>query len=176
MTGQLTIKQLLAAMRAARSDWDALLAQVGQARWEQPGVAGDWSIKDITAHITYFESWATEVTGAIERGEPLPASPYTGMEVDQENALIYQRYHARPLAEVVHESQASFLRSLDVVQRLRDEDLYSLEFTRPAGVDWIVFDLIEGDTFGHYREHTLSVRTWLENASAPRTAVAGEQP
>lgn len=166
MTEQLTVKQLVAAMHAARSDWDALLAEVGQERWEQPGVAGDWSIKDIIAHITYFESWATEVTGAIERGEPLPTSPYKGMEIDQENALIYQRHHARPLAEVVHESQASFLRSLDVVQRLRDEDLYSLDFTRPAGVDWIVFDLIEGDTFEHYRDHINSVRAWLSARSA----------
>jgi hypothetical protein len=177
MTEQLTVKQLVAAMHAARSDWDALLAEVGQARWEQPGVAGDWSIKDIIAHITYFENWATEVTGAIERGEPLPTSPYKGMEIDQENALIYQRYHARPLAEVVHESQAAFLRSLDVVQRLHDEDLYSLEFTRPAGVDWIVFDLLEGDTFEHYREHTLSVRAWLaaQDAAAAQTAAVAAQ-
>ncbi|MBI5566503.1 MAG: ClbS/DfsB family four-helix bundle protein [Chloroflexi bacterium] len=171
MTEQLTVKQLVAAMHAARSDWGALLAEVGEGRWEQPGVAGDWSIKDIIAHLTYFENWATEVTGALERGEPLPASPYQGMEIDQENAAIYQRYHARPLAEAVHESQAAFLRSLDVVQRLRDEDLYSPEFTRPAGVDWIVFDLIEGDTFGHYRDHIVSVRAWLEKTQVAEAAV-----
>ncbi len=172
MTEQLTVKQLVAAMRAARSDWDALLAEVGEARWEEPGVAGDWSIKDLIAHLAYFENWATQVTDAIERGEPLPTSPYKGLEVDQENALIYQHYHARPLAEVVHESQASYLRSLDVVQRLRDEDLYSLEFTRPAGVDWIIFDLLEGDTFGHYREHTLSVRAWAAQNTAATTKIA----
>ena len=166
MTEQLTVKQLIAAMRAARSDWDALLARVGQAHWEEPGVEGHWSIKDIVAHITYFENWTADVTGALERGEPLPTSPYKGMEVDQENALIYQRYHARPLAEVVRESQASFLRSLDVVQRLRDEDLYSQEFTRPAGVDWVIFDLIEGDTFGHYRDHIASVQAWLTQIKA----------
>lgn len=170
MTEQLTVKQLVAAMRAARSDWDALLAQVGQAHWEEPGVEGHWSLKDIIAHITYFENWTADVTGALERGEPLPTSPYQGLDVDQENALIYQRYHARPLAEIVHESQAAFRRSLDVVQRLRDEDLYSLEFTRPAGVDWVIFDLIEGDTYGHYRDHFASVRAWLNGQPAAASA------
>ncbi len=166
MPEQMTVQQLIAAMRAARSDWDALLAQVGQSRWEEPGVEGDWSIKDLIAHLTYFENWTAEVIGAIERGEPLPASPYPGLDVDQENALIYQRYHARPLAEVVHESQAAFLRSLEAVQRLRDEDLYSADFT---GAEWVAFDLIEGDTFGHYREHTLNVRTWLAHTAAVET-------
>ena len=158
MDRQLTVNELLAEMRAARSAWEALLAEVGPARWEEPGVEGHWSIKDVIAHITHYESWATEVTDALQRGEPRPTSPYKGMEIDQRNALIYERNHARPLAEVVHESQASYLRSLDVVQRLRDEQLYSLDFTV---TDWVVFDLIEGDTFEHYRDHVNSVRAWL---------------
>ncbi len=166
MNKPMTVTEVLTAMRAARSTWDALLAEVGEARWEQPGVEGHWSIKDIIAHLTYFENWTADVTGAIQRGEPLPTSPYKDMEVDQENALIYQRYHTRPLAEIVHESQAAFLRSLDVVQRLRDEDLYSPEFTRPAGVDWVIFNLIEGDTFEHYRDHIASVQAWLTQIKA----------
>ena len=172
MPEQMTVQQLIAAMRAARSDWEALLSEVGEARWEQPGVEGHWSIKDIVAHITYFENWTADVTGALEWGEPLPTSPYPGLDVDQENALIYQHYHARPLAEIVHESQAAFLRSLDVVQRLRDEDLYSPEFTHPAGVDWVIFDLIEGDTFGHYRDHIASVRAWAAQNTAATTKIA----
>ncbi len=158
MDRQLTVNELLAEMRAARSAWEALLAEVGPARWEQPGVEGHWSIKDVIAHITHYESWAAEVADALERRAPRPTSPYKGLEIDERNALIYERNHARPLAEVVHESQAAYLRSLDVVQRLRDEDLYSLEFT---GTDWVVFDLIEGDTFEHYHDHINSVRAWL---------------
>ncbi len=78
MPEPMTVKQLVAAMRAARSDWEDLLAEVGETRWEQPGVEGDWSIKDLIAHLTYFESWTAEVIGMRERGEPVPASPYTG--------------------------------------------------------------------------------------------------
>ena len=34
-----------------------LLAEVGEERMTIPGVAGDWSIKDIIAHISVYEWW-----------------------------------------------------------------------------------------------------------------------
>jgi hypothetical protein len=162
MNNHLTVAQLLEAMRAARSNWDALLAEAGEARLTEPGVEGDWSLKDISAHITYFETWAADNVIAIRRGEPRPQAEYKGLETDEENALIYERLRTRPLAQVLQESQASFQRSLEAVQALRDEDLYDPEFTRASGADWTVFDLIEGDTFGHYNEHASSVQAWLD--------------
>ncbi len=166
MNNHLTITQLLEVMRTARSNWETLLAEVGEARLTEAGVEGDWSLKDIVAHITYFESWVADCLSAIQQSMPLPQSEFKGLSIDAENAIIYERNRARPLADVFRDSQISFQRSIDAVQGLRDEDLYDREFTRGYGVNWTVFDLIEGDTFEHYQDHIASVRAWLDRVVA----------
>ncbi len=165
MNNHLTTAQLLETMRTARSNWEALLAQIGEARFTEPGVVGDWSLKDIIAHITYFEIWATNCLMAIRRGEPLTQPEYKGLSVDEENALIYERQRSLPLADVLRDSQISFQRSIESVQGLHDEDLHDLEFTRKSGVDWTVHELIEGDTYEHYQDHIASVRAWLDQVT-----------
>ncbi len=162
MTDYLTTAQLLDAMHTARSEWEALLEEVGEARLTEPGVEGDWSLKDILAHIAYYERWAADCVAAIRRGEPLPQSEYKGLELDERNARIYERNRERSLADVLCDSQNSFQRSLDAVQGLRDKDLYDREFMRGYGVEWVVHELIEGDTYEHYRDHIAPVRAWLD--------------
>jgi len=164
MNDHLTIAQLLEVMRTARSDWETLLGDVGEARLTEPGVEGDWSIKDIVAHITYYERWIADCLEAIQRGDPLPQSEYKGISIDERNALIYEHNRTQSLADVLRDSQISFQRSIESVQGLHDKDLYDLEFTRAYGVDWTVHDLIEGDTYEHYQDHITSVRAWLERA------------
>ncbi len=167
MNNHLTSAQLLEAMRTARANWEALLAEAGEARLTEPGVEGDWSLKDIIAHITYFETWAADNVMAFRRREPRPQSEYKGLDVDEENARIYERMRAKSLPQVLQESQISFQRSIEAVQGLRDEDLYDPAFTRVPDADWTVFDLVEGDTFEHYNDHIKSVRAWLDRVGQP---------
>jgi hypothetical protein len=169
MADHLTIQQLLEMMCTVRSNWEALLAEVGEARLTEPGVEGDWSLKDIIAHITYYETWAADNVMAFRRGEQQPHSEYKGLELDERNARIYEHIRAKSLSQVLQDSRASFQRSLEAVQGLRDEDLYDPAFTRVPDADWTVFDLVEGDTFEHYSDHIKSVRAWLERAAEPWT-------
>jgi hypothetical protein len=166
MNNHLTVVQLLAAMRLARSNWEALLAEAGEARLIESGVEGEWSIKDIIAHITYFETWAADNVLAFCAGKPQPQAEYKGLEVDEENARIYERFHSKSLAQVLQDSRASFQRSIEAVQGLRDADLYDPEFTRIPNADFTVFDLVAGDTFEHYNDHGASVRAWLDRVAA----------
>ena len=165
MNNHLTTAQLIEVMHTARSKWEALLTEAGAARLTEPGVEGHWSLKDIIAHITYFEVWATDNLIAIRRGDPRQQAEYTGLDVDEENARIYERNRVKSVAEVLSESQASFERSIEAVRGLRDEDLYDPEFTRKSGADWTVIELLEGDAYEHYQDHTTSVRAWLDRAT-----------
>ena len=42
---------LLAQLRSENEGWEGLLAEIGEDRMDEPGVAGAWSIKDIVAHL-----------------------------------------------------------------------------------------------------------------------------
>jgi hypothetical protein len=162
MNNQLTTAQLLEVMHTARSNWEALLTEAGEARLIEAGVEGDWSLKDIIGHIAYYETWAADNLIAIRRGEPRPQSEYKGLELDERNARIYERNRDKTLAEVWRESQISFQRSIESVQGLHDNDLYDVEFTRPSGVEWTIHDLLAGDSYEHYQEHFTSARAWLD--------------
>lgn len=161
-----TIAELVAVMKVERARWEALLAEVGDSRATQPGVEGDWSVKDIVAHLAHYENSVTNWLTALLDGKPKPESEYAGLSMDERNARIFERNRTRPWAEVRRDSELAFHRSLDVVQRLRDEQLHDLEFPRRFGVDYSVHDLIEGDTYGHYREHIAPLRAWLAQVNA----------
>ena len=51
-----TISELVELVSSARAVWEALLVSLQPRDYEQPGVAGEWSLKDIIAHIAWFEN------------------------------------------------------------------------------------------------------------------------
>jgi len=171
MSDPQTIAELVDVMKTERTNWEALLAEVGAARLAEPGVEGDWSIKDIVAHLAHYEHAVVNWLTALLNGEPKPPSEFAGLSLDERNALIYERNRARSLADVLADSERAFKRSIDVVQRLRDEQLHDLTFTRRFGADYSAHDLIEGDTYGHYREHIAAVRAWLAGQRAKAAVV-----
>src|SRR5690349_8107926 len=52
MEQPITKAGLLHELRAARAEWDALIAEISPARMAEPGAASDWSVKDVIAHLT----------------------------------------------------------------------------------------------------------------------------
>ena len=43
---------LVAIIESARMEMEGLIEQVGEANLAEPGVTGEWSVKDILAHLT----------------------------------------------------------------------------------------------------------------------------
>jgi hypothetical protein len=53
MNSHMNKTQLLDLIQAARADFETLLAGIPEAWMTEPGVEGEWSIKDIIAHIAW---------------------------------------------------------------------------------------------------------------------------
>ncbi len=49
--------ELIGGLQEEYQNWQALLDQIGPTRIDQPGVNGDWSMKDIVAHLTGWNRW-----------------------------------------------------------------------------------------------------------------------
>jgi hypothetical protein len=56
--------------------WELLLDEIGPTRMDQPGVNGDWSMKDIVAHLTAWNRWLVVRLEGAGRGEPEPPPPW----------------------------------------------------------------------------------------------------
>ena len=52
--------EVLAAIDRERDAWETLLVEVGEARMLEPGAMGEWTFKDLTAHITGWRARALQ--------------------------------------------------------------------------------------------------------------------
>ena len=136
-------------MRAEHERLEALLAGIPDAQFVQLGAFGEWSLKDMLAHITFWEQrLIAYMNGAreslIQPGEDEQAG------IDRINAGVLAANRDRPLAEVRAAFGDSYQQALALVESLSADDLADDE----------LFGLIAGDTFGHYREHIVMLESW----------------
>lgn len=147
----------LTTLQTERAQWEALLAEVGEARMTRPGVAGEWSVKDIVAHVTWFER---EMVGVLQ-ARTLVGSDLWSLPHDQRNAAIYEQNRDRALSGVLAEARVVFDQLRAGMQSLAEEDLHDpLRFAEmPA--DWVPWQVIAGNSYEHYRQHTPGIRDWM---------------
>jgi hypothetical protein len=68
--------ELLNWLQEKHHQWEVFLDQIGPTRMDQPGVNGDWSMKDIVAHLTGWNRKLVASLQAAQRGEPEPPPPW----------------------------------------------------------------------------------------------------
>jgi hypothetical protein len=151
---------LIERIEGVRRRWQTLVAAVGKDRIEQPGAMGDWTFKDLAAHIT---SWRRRTVNRLEaagRGEPEPPNPWPAElgedEDDAINAWIHDRTKDRPATELLAESDAIYDEMIAAVRALPIEAV-----TSPDRFPWLGGPLADADFGGHLDEHEPSVRAWL---------------
>jgi hypothetical protein len=141
--------------------FEALLAQVGDARMTEPGVTGHWSIKDVVAHLTGWRRRTAARLQAAARGGPEPAPPWPPhLQTDDEiNAWIYEANRDRPLAEVLHDSRQVFDALVEAIRALPESDV-----TDPNRFYWMGGQpLTAAALFSHFHEeHEPGIRAWLQ--------------
>ena len=158
--------ELLEQIQAGRAAWEALLAQVEPERLTEPGVEGDWSLKDVIAHIAFYEQRAGNRLRAVARGTTPASHPVIkNLDTDDANAWIYDQNENRPLAEVQAEEQAAYRQLLEALEPISDADLFTT-----GRFAWLesdaLWETIPGNSYGHYEEHIPPLQAWLAAARA----------
>ena len=155
--------QLQSDLNDEQASFEALLGEIGEAHMTQPGVAGDWSIKDIVAHLTCWRRRTVARFQAALRHEssystPWPPDMEMRDEVDEINAWIYAANTGRPLSDVLDESRAVFEQLVNTISAFPEAELLD-----PERFDWLDGELLSGAAlFGHFHEeHESDMRAWL---------------
>ena len=157
----MTGPRLASILRAERSRWNELLAQVGMQRMDVPGVEGEWSVKQIVAHLTWYEQAIVEgaqqalITGTFKRRRP------EGMGLDDMNAQIAAQSQSRPASEVLAEADAVFGQLLAAIEACPQD---MLNDPRRLGLpeDMVPWMGVANNSYAHYRQHEPAIRAWLE--------------
>jgi hypothetical protein len=127
----------------------ASYAGLSGRRLTEPGVTGDWSAKDILAHVTTWEQEALKYLPLIIAGGRPPRYSVTDGGIDGFNARTTAEKRSLSLAEVLKQLDETHERLLDFVDRTpASEFAANARFCRR----------LRRDTYGHYPEHAAAIR------------------
>lgn len=160
----MTKSELLDWLRDEYQKWEAFLDQIGLARMDQPGVNGDWSIKDIVAHLTGWNRWLVARLQAAQRGEPEPPPHWPAhlQSEDEINAWIYESNRGHSVSEVLNESRHVHQQLLAVIEDLPDD--VGIDHVEPKfHLVWVGDErFLVGEFFDHFHDdHEPDVCAWL---------------
>jgi hypothetical protein len=148
----------LQTLRAGRERLDMLLARVDAARMDQPGVSGEMSVKDIIAHIAWYER---ETVGLLN-ARALVGSELWYRPLNERNAAILEANRERPLSEVQAEARRAFEQLVQAVQSLSEEELNDSSRFEGMPPEWVPWKAIASNTYEHYPQHIPDIEAWLE--------------
>jgi len=122
-----TKNQLLETIEIERKALEKFLTELSPAQMIQPGVVGEWSVKDVLAHLIEWEHMVLSWHSAGLQGK-VPVTPAEGFnwaQLPQLNQQIYEKYRTRALAEIQKEFKSSYKKMLSSIQGLSEEDLFT---------------------------------------------------
>lgn len=146
---------LVDELESARADFFAALDAVDPGSLTTPGLIGEWSARELVAHLGYWAGHAVEITHAVEEGR----AEEVGADeppVEEVNATVARVARQTDLGAVRKREAASFEA---LVERLRRMDPGLLDTRLPDGVS--LAQGIREDGSNHYREHAGALRSEL---------------
>jgi GrpB-like predicted nucleotidyltransferase (UPF0157 family) len=140
----------------------AAVARIPPSQLLQPGVLGDWSVKDILAHINFWQGLLLRQIQATLLEKPVPQH---ADDVDALNAQAVSHSQQLPWGDVAQEFMHLAQEMISVVIELPEEDLCK------PGRYWAIdqeplWRSIASETCEHYAEHLDQIRAWRQRKAA----------
>lgn len=153
----MTRQQLLKRLDTAWTDFQESYAGLSDAQLLKAGVTGNWSVRDIIAHVTTWEEEALKHLPLVREGGRPPRYSVKYGGIDAFNALTTEQKRDLPLEDVLRQRDDVHQRLIAYVQSAPDE-LFAREtrFRRRLKLD----------TYGHYPKHARAIREWRKRSIA----------
>ena len=149
-------EQLLHRLDTAWVAFRASYAGLSNAQLIEPGVAGEWSVKDLIAHVTWWEEEALRHLPLILAGGRPPRYSATYGGIDAFNAMMAERKRDVSLADVLTQQDDTHRRLVDFIQSVPED-----QFTRETRFR----RRLRLDTYSHYPIHTKAIWEWRQRRS-----------
>lgn len=152
MNRQQLLKQLDKAWTAFNESYTGL----PDSQLMEPGVTGQWSVKDLIAHVTWWEEEALKHLPLILAGGRPPRYSVQYGGIDAFNAQMTEQTRDLLLSDVLRRQEETHRRLIDYVQRAPEA-----QFTRETRFR----RRLRLDTYSHYPKHAKAIREWRERHS-----------
>lgn len=154
------LDELRRELADAREELSAALAAADPALLTAPGLVGEWSARELVAHLAHWNDWAsTCLAAAVEGG--LGDLITEAWDVDAQNAEVAREAASMPMSAVRDREAESYERLAERLSAL-DPSLLATEAPWGGTVEVIVVE----NGPGHYAEHARHVREWFAGTDA----------
>jgi hypothetical protein len=157
---------LLEQLDKTVATWEELAEAALREDVNRPGAMGDWTFVDVSGHLN---GWRARSVSRMEAGangtepsQPWPEdlSDATDEGTDAINDWIYERYHDRPIEEILDEAREQWRRLRAAAEAIPEPDLLA-----PGRYPWLggyaLGEVINGATAHFHEEHEADIRNWL---------------
>jgi ribosomal protein S3AE len=143
--------QLLERLHKAWTSFTASYAGLSESQMLEPGVTGAWSVRDLIAHVTWWEGEALTHLPEILSGRTPPRYSVTYGGIPAFNALMTARKKGLSLADVLREQDETHRRLIAQVEGVAEDQITTDTRWRHR---------LRLDTYGHYPKHAAAIRKW----------------
>src|SRR5262245_35569933 len=147
--------QLLEKLEKRWTEFKESYAGLSDSQMTESGVTGLWSVKDIIAHVTWWEEEALKHLPLITKGgRPRTyAAEYGG--IDAFNALMTEQKRRLSLSEILRQQNKTHRQLVHYIESVPEEQFTSdTRFRRRLRLD----------TYNHYPKHVKAIRAWREKS------------
>ena len=152
--------ELIEALAAARARLDAAIEGLTAAELTQPGLVGEWSIKDLLAHVTAWDVDLLTNLGKVRRGQKPGRTAWDSAGIEAQNAAWHTELKDRPLEPVLADYDGVHQQLLRLAEQLTDAEL-----TAPAA--WLqgrpIPQYFVEHVVNHEGEHGAELEAWRKS-------------
>lgn len=163
MPRPITKSELISESEKEYAALEKFLAPLTPQQMLQPGALGEWSVKDVLAHLFEWQQLFFGWYAAGERGETpaLPAAGYKWSQIPALNQAIYEKHRDIPLEDIFARFRASHQQTMQLVEVLTEEQLFTPKIYSWTNANRLAA-YITANTSSHYRWARTEMRKALK--------------
>jgi len=155
-------------LKDIHTEWEALdkfLASLTPEQMTQPGVIGDWSPKDVLAHLAEWQQMCMGWFNSGFGGETphLPAEGFKWSQMPALNRKIFAEYQGLSLEKVNKFFRASHTQILEIIQSLSNDEIF-----KTGNFDWTKKNALSSYLIPCTSSHYRWARTEMRKNLKPR--------
>lgn len=158
----MTRDELMDALRQARARLDSAIEGLSPDELTTPGPVGDWSVKDLLAHVTAWDVDLLTNLGKVKRGQKPGRTAWDGAGIQAQNEAWHAELKDRALERVLADYDGVHQQLLRQVENLTDAEL-------AAPAPWLqgrpLFRYFVDHVVTHEAEHGAELEAWRKRPS-----------
>ena len=127
-----------------------------ETAWDIPGACGNWSVKDIIAHLASYEHIMVDVLSIFQKEQPTPYILQFLHQLDQFNKVEVEARKYETAQHVLDEYQDAQVEATSLLMQIPDEKVQERGTMPWYGEDCCMADFINR-IYDHTREHCAQI-------------------